>query len=127
MINESVNMLEKLGYYGIDANINESLFEYGVIRNPSNNHTIFCNGYEEDARFRHFEISVEDVMDDLEKYTDKGFYDTNGTSEEEYKKGINNEYLVNAIRDLESYYGIYTNGDYPLKSKSFIEMVDNLD
>ena len=100
---EQLDLLVKLGFEGVDVNLDTSLLEYGILYSEKWELVIY--GYiidETDApppRFIIEQIDKKDIKSALEDM-DKGFYKWVGSTPEEYK---NEPYLPYVIQDINSY------------------------
>jgi hypothetical protein len=101
----------------VDVNWEISLYEYGLIRNPRTNKTIYClNTYDLDASWGkdlktepHLVstfISLQDVKEALENL-DNGFFSFIGETKENVISNITNEYLTSYIQSIDAYNGSF--------------------
>jgi hypothetical protein len=104
----------------IDAEI--SLFEYGIIRNPSTGRTIFAltDGIQV-IGIDWSDISIEDVREALEEI-ESGFYDFIGSTKEEVLKNLNNDYLTNEINTIRGYGSHWDYLDYDLNKEDIVSL-----
>jgi len=104
-----IGLLEKLGYCGIDASIEESLYFYGMVIKYDIDerylNTIICNQDENNFLFDFTDISKDDVREAIDDMKD-GFFSYVGLSKEEYIKQFNSHdsYIIFAY-DIQQYNG----------------------
>lgn len=97
---------------GIDGSPEITLYEYGIIRRPSDGLTIFGFPSDDDHiddydKFDCTNISLEDVKEALEDTSD-GFWSSIGNNKDEYINNLNNNYLSDAIFSLNQYNGYFS-------------------
>ena len=110
---EVAEALEKVGFTdGTDVDIATSLFEYGILRNPQTDLTIF--GVPSDdgpddfthSKFGYNYVSVEDVRETLMD-VDDGFYTSIGVGRDEMLRNLGNGHVASAIYDIDAYDGSF--------------------
>jgi hypothetical protein len=103
----------------MDVDFDISLHEYGIVRNPINNDTVFClnptNEFPEDDQHPHeysnFNISIEDVEEALEEAEDQ-FFSFIGSDRKTEMKELSNNSLAFTIRSLNQYNGYFDPNTY---------------
>lgn len=104
-----VDLLEKYGYNGIDASIEESLYQYGLVYNPTTNHAIISSVSGD--KFDHTYIDCHDIKDALERMED-GFYSFVGDERRQsYFQSLeeaDDVSLVHYIQDIIIYSSYFT-------------------
>ena len=97
----------------VDVSFNISLFEYGVVRNPETNETIFSVTAGIDAGieiYKHeiliYDITIDDVRDDLEDMP-SGYFALIGSTIEQELELLDNKYLSIHIKSMQQYDGRY--------------------
>ena len=100
----------------VDANDKISLYEYGILRNPETNKTVFCiNTHELNADFGEIDrkvkprikisyISLDDVIEALED-VEEGYFSFIGSDRKTELEEISDEYLTIHILSLNMYNG----------------------
>ena len=89
----------------IDASIDISLIEYGVIRNPETNETIFYQEYDQTIRKR--SITIDDVITALNE-AEPGFFDFIGTTKDDCITDIQTyKHIAYYIFSLNQYNGYF--------------------
>jgi N12 class adenine-specific DNA methylase len=98
----------------IDVNEDISLHEYGIIRNPKNDRTIFCTNPNVDYPEKSYRyeyvidfISLQDVKEVLEDIN-KGFFDFIGSDRETEIEQLYNDNLAYMIFSINQYDGSFT-------------------
>ena len=116
--------LEELGYTDhVDASPDISLLDYGMLRNPDNNHCIFYQQRSgKHGLFKWTNIDVEDVKWQLENYCEKPFFESHGIMLEDYLQDLDNSCLSLTVYDLNSYYGIL----YPSPLSDWDTAIDDI-
>lgn len=102
------DLLERCGYKGIDASMEESIFEYDMVikYDEDINHlnTILCyNDGMSPMKFDYTDIRKNDILEAIEEQ-EKAFFEYIGQSKEEYKRDCeeSKEYCIFA-RDIQEY------------------------
>jgi len=98
----------------IDVNFDITLHEYGVIRNPKTDHTIFClnpcDNYEmnEDFEYEYEKtfITLEDVREILEEIED-GYFSFIGSDKNTEIVNLDNDCLSHHIQSINQYNGYF--------------------
>jgi hypothetical protein len=102
-----------LKYYTdrMDVNEDTSLHEYGLIRNPRTDRTIFCtnptgNYPEKSYRYKYVIdfISLNDVIDALEEVSE-GYFDFIGSDRKTELENLDNDCLTHTVHSLNQYNG----------------------
>ena len=121
-----VKLLEAKGYWDRCDETGVSLFEYGVIRNPSNNHTIYCC---KDPRGRLFFdwgiVRIDDVKEALDQ-VEEDFFEGIFTSRDEYLKELYPDDLASSIHDINSHNSYFNeNCDWDYTLNTVEELIDS--
>lgn len=103
---EFAYLLGELGYTDhVDTSPDISLLDYGMVRNPDNNHCIF---YRQRAGkhglFEWSNIDIDDVKWQLKNYCEKPFFETYDMTLNNYLKGLDNCCLTLPIDDINQHY-----------------------
>lgn len=124
-----IDLLEKAGYIGTDANLGESLFCYGMVYNPNIDtdhlNTIVCmhNEKEDKYIFDYTDVRKDDIKDAIEKM-DENFFDYVGISKEEYLEDVKESRNLSLyFNEIQSYNGYLCTPDYHLTVKDVIKTV----
>jgi hypothetical protein len=111
----NLDKLESTHTDRVDVTLEISLNEYGLVRNPNDNDTIFClnptDDYmhppEHEYEYRHVDISLDDVREALEEASE-GFFSFIGSSRSNEISTLNNESLTHHIMSLNMYNGYFS-------------------
>jgi len=112
---------------GVDASIDISLFEYGLLRKPDDGTTIFYGGdiYDADGppdQFAFSTLTFDDVYETVRDDMEIGFFDMIGITKKELLGNLDNDSLALTIQDINSYNGWYRPEYYPLSADGIIRM-----
>ena len=104
----------------VDMSFEISLYEYGLVRNPTTNHVIFClNTYEVEKygmtwdyefgggpvpEYDWATINYQDMVEALEEQPD-GYFKFIGETKKEALENLHSEYLTHHIQSLNMYNG----------------------
>ncbi len=96
----------------VDVTIEISLIEYGVIRNPEDNDTLFYKGNPEpndDDRIQLYrcDVSLDDVKEYLEDHATDGFFSFIGSSRNRELDNLDNDNLAPTIQSINMYDGYF--------------------
>lgn len=121
---EFAYLLHDLGYTDhVDASPDISLLDYGMVRNPDNDHCIF---YQHRAGkhglFEWSTVDIEDVKWQLENHCEQAFFENHGMTLDDYLEELNNKYLSMTIYDINSYYGVL----YPSPLSDWDTIIDEI-
>ena len=102
----------------MDVSFDISLHEYGIVRNPITNDTVFClnptDDFPEDDykyEYSNFNISIENVEEALEESED-GFFDYIGQNRIDIINELHNSDLSHLIFSLNQYNGYFDPNSY---------------
>ena len=103
----------------IDVTFDIALYEYGIVRNPKNNDTVFCltttNDFldddDDDHEYSNYDISFDDVLDAL-KEAGKGYFSFIGSDLDTELKALDNNHLAIHIYSLNQYNGCFAPSIY---------------
>ncbi len=102
----------------VDATMEISLLEYGIIRNPETTECLFLNEMvdqydmtDDDKAIvlKSCDVSISDVRDYLIDESSKGFFTFIGSSLEIELKRLDNNDLAHIIRSINQYDGYFNN------------------
>ena len=121
---EFAYLLEELGYTDhVDASPDVSLLDYGMLRNPDNNHCIFYQQRSgKHGLFEWTNIDVDDVKWQLKNYCEKPFFESHDMNLEDYLEDFGPRYLALPIDDINGYYGIL----YPSPLSDWDTTIDDI-
>jgi len=104
-----IELLEDKGYTdGTDVDTETALLEYGLIRNPKDDHVIYALVVGEEVKgFDTGWVSLNDVKEYLEE-AEEGFYSFIGGSKEGELEYLSNEHLSTIISDINGYDGWFS-------------------
>lgn len=110
----------------MDASIEESFFEYGIVRHPATGRTFFARLLENDTyRFDWNDISLEDVEDYLTNHANQGFFSFIGSSLEEELSKLSNDNLTGIIFSINQWDGYFSDSlTYQWDVDDFIEFME---
>ena len=97
----------------IDVSFEIALNEYGIVRNPKTNDTVFClnptPGYEKEYAYQYtnFDISYTDVKEVL-KETEEGYFSYIGSDRETALRELHGNCLAHHIFSLNQYNGYFS-------------------
>lgn len=105
-----ISILEKLGFIGIDASLEESLIAYGMIYRHSDGYTIFCINPDspddiDSYRFDWNYISIDDVKDALE-HMKEGFFSFIDESKADIE--VNQDTIISLISSINPWNSWFT-------------------
>jgi len=108
-IEKLIEILDDKGYTdGTDVDTETALFEYGLIRNPKDDHVIYALVVDEEAKgFDTGWVSLDDAREYLED-VEEDFYSFIGSSKEEELKWLSNENVSSTINSANMYNGYFS-------------------
>ncbi len=99
-----------------DVSFEIALHEYGLVRNPDNNDTVFClntvgdlsaDSFEDhEFKYSNFDISLQDVKEALEEAS-PGYFSFIGSTKKKEIEKLDNDYLSIHIFSLNQYSGVF--------------------
>lgn len=126
------DMLEQLGYEGLDVNLKISLLEYRLVYNESTSHCVLCRNDkaldevsdDDSILFDTCYISKSDITEALDTM-DNGFYDYVGSTRDEYKAQCS---LVRALYDIINYNDLLTPDlEYSMTINDVIHIIESIE
>lgn len=121
--NEMESILEEKGFEGIDANLETSLFDYGLLYSPKHQVAIYYKYDSDPPKFQISKRYENYVKDELGHYEDDGFFQTLSSNKEEY---LENFSMITALSDLRQYNGAFEPSEYPLDDKHLFRRLKEL-
>lgn len=121
---EFAYLLEELGYTDhVDASPDISLLDYGMVRNPDNDHCIFYQQRSgKHGLFEWTKIDVDDVKWELENTCEKEFFESYNITLDDHLKKLDNSCLTLPIDDINGYYGTL----YPSPLSNWNTTIDDI-
>jgi hypothetical protein len=106
----------------IDSSARESLIEYGIIRNPKNNQTIFFNQDLKNPKFCVHHYDFSDVLSELQRIS-YGYFKCMDSTLEKEEERLNNDYITDHIHCMDMYSSDFCGSYFPFTIRDIINKV----